>query len=344
MFGLQQQMSLCTITKVLALLLLVASADAHGYGHEYGDDDGSDTLVDFYTNDCPAARSIVQLTLKAAIQNDKGLAAALLRLHFHDCFVRGCDASVLLDSTPSNVAEKDSLANKNSIRGFETIDAIKSAVEAVCPGVVSCADILALAARDSVIEIGGPAWEVSSGRRDGLVSSSFESLVNLPPPFADLTTLVNMFAAKGLTEKEMVILSGSHTIGITHCGVIQNRLYNSTGPGGVDPTLDAAYAAKLKVQCPFGTGAGNVIPMDPKNGGAKFDSNYFSNVLANKGIFTSDAALITSSVSRAFVQVEASGPKKPFFDDFAAAMVKMSNIDVIRAPAGEVRRNCRVSN
>ncbi|KAL3695310.1 hypothetical protein R1sor_009386 [Riccia sorocarpa] len=87
--------------------------------------------------------------------------------------------------------------------------------------------------------IGGPSWKVSSGRRDGLVSNMNDPLGNLPPPFGDYPTLDSMFAAKGFSEKEMVVLSGAHTIGITHCGVIENRLYNSSGPGGVDPTLDA---------------------------------------------------------------------------------------------------------
>lgn len=64
--------------------------------------------------------------------------------------MQGCDGSILLDDTSSFTGEKRAAPNVNSARGFEVVDSIKSAVESVCPGVVSCADILALTARDSV--------------------------------------------------------------------------------------------------------------------------------------------------------------------------------------------------
>ena len=69
---------------------------------------------------------------------------------------QGCDASILLDSTSNNQAEKAATPNL-SLGGFDVIDEVKTKLEKTCPGVVSCANIITLAARDSV------SYQVSIG-------------------------------------------------------------------------------------------------------------------------------------------------------------------------------------
>uniref|UniRef100_A0A803QTA5 peroxidase n=2 Tax=Cannabis sativa TaxID=3483 RepID=A0A803QTA5_CANSA len=99
---------------------------------------------------CPSVTNIVGGVIQQALQTDPRIAASLIRLHFHDCFVIGCDGSLLLDSTDTIVSEKEGFGNINLARGFEVVVNIKTAVENACPGVVSCADILAIAAEEFV--------------------------------------------------------------------------------------------------------------------------------------------------------------------------------------------------
>jgi len=67
------------------------------------------------------------------------------------CVFQGCDASLLLDQGGNiTLSEKNAAPNNNSARGFDVVDKIKTAVENSCPSVVSCADVLALAAEASV--------------------------------------------------------------------------------------------------------------------------------------------------------------------------------------------------
>ncbi|CAI0549099.1 unnamed protein product [Linum tenue] len=79
------------------------------------------------------------------------MGASLLRMHFHDCFVNGCDGSILLDDTSNFTGEKTAGPNFNSVRGYDVVDKIKTELDKICRrSIVSCADILAVAARDSV--------------------------------------------------------------------------------------------------------------------------------------------------------------------------------------------------
>ncbi|KAI5657496.1 hypothetical protein M9H77_26289 [Catharanthus roseus] len=125
--------------------------------------------VGFYKNSCPRAESIIRDKVQRSFFLARGIAPGILRLHFHDCFVRGCDGSILIDSTATNSTEKDGPPNVNSLRGLDIIERAKSRIEATCKGVVSCADILAYAARDCFSKR-GLEWDVPVGRRDGRIS------------------------------------------------------------------------------------------------------------------------------------------------------------------------------
>lgn len=51
--------------------------------------DGADILLSFglYKNTCPPAELVVFSWVEKAVMEDPRMAASLLRLHFHDCFV-----------------------------------------------------------------------------------------------------------------------------------------------------------------------------------------------------------------------------------------------------------------
>lgn len=303
----------------------------------------ADLKLGFYDKSCPKAEKTVFDYVRKEITKAPTLAAPLLRMHFHDCFVRGCDASVLINSTSKKQAEKSAIPNL-TLRGFGFIDNIKSLVEKQCPGVVSCADILALTARDAVVAVGGPFWRVPTGRRDGLVSNATEALNNIPAPTFNFTALQRSFASKGLNVTDLVLLSGAHTIGISHCSSFSNRLYNFTGKGDEDPSLDKLYAANLKkLKCRTPNDNTSIVEMDPGSF-RTFDLDYYKLLLKRRGLFQSDAALTTVSAIKALILKLTEGPLEVFFNEFSRSMEKMNKIEVKTGKAGEVRRNCAVFN
>ncbi|KAJ9181986.1 hypothetical protein P3X46_006026 [Hevea brasiliensis] len=303
-------------SRLIFLLISIALAYEVGVCH------GGELRKDFYKDTCPQAEDIVRSIIWQNVANNATLPAKFLRMHFHDCFVRGCDASILLDSTPNNTAEK--------------------ALEKTCPGVVSCADIVALAARDSVsFQFKFPIWEVLSGRRDGLISQASEALSNIPSPFFNFTLLKQSFANKSLTVHDLVVLSGGHTIGVGHCNFFSNRLYNFMGKGDEDPSLNSTCASFLKTQCRSLADNTTTVPMDPLTP-LSFDNNYFKILVLNEGLFQSDAALLTDKDSSNIVD-ELLDPDN-FFNEFAQSIMRMGSIGVLTGSAGEIRKNCRVVN
>lgn len=300
----------------------------------------------FYEHSCPQAEKIIKDYVAEHVPHVPTIAATLLRTHFHDCFVRGCDASVLLNATGGNEAERDAAPNQ-TLRGFGFIDKVKALVEKECPGVVSCADILALTARDSVVVTGGPSWSVPTGRRDGTVSIKQEALDQIPAPTMNFTELLQSFKNKSLDLADLVWLSGGHTIGIAHCNSFTERLYNFTGrggPGDADPSLDPAYAANLRrTKCPTPTDNTTIVEMDPGSF-RTFDLSYYRGLLKRRGLFQSDAALITDAAAKADVVTAVNSPPEFFFQVFARSMVKMGAIEVKTGSEGEIRKHCAVVN
>ncbi|VVA99679.1 unnamed protein product [Arabis nemorensis] len=298
----------------------------------------------FYDKTCPYAEKIVQNVVNQHIQNVPSLAAGLIRMHFHDCFVRGCDGSILINATSRNQQVEKVAPPNLTVRGFDFIDLVKSTLESKCPGIVSCADIITLATRDSIVAIGGPTWSVPTGRRDGRISNFTEARDNIPPPFGNFTTLITLFGNQGLDVKDLVLLSGAHTIGVSHCSSFSNRLFNFTGVGDQDPSLDSEYAANLKTRrCLSIADNTTKVEMDPGSRNT-FDLSYFRLVLKRRGLFESDAALTMNSEALTQVRRFAEGSEQDFFAEFAKSMEKMGRIRVKTGSDGEIRRTCAVVN
>ncbi|WOK99789.1 peroxidase P7-like [Canna indica] len=291
----------------------------------------------YYDKTCPRALPTIKKAVSAAVARERRMAASLIRLHFHDCFVQGCDGSLLLKDADGIVSEQTALQNNGSVRGFGVVENIKSAVEAVCPGVVSCADILAVAARDSSVYVGGPTWTVKLGRRDSTTASRAVAQQNLPLAGADLNNLTAVFARQGLSLKDMVALSGSHTIGLARCVTFRGRIYNETN-------IDPSFARMRQRRCPATNNVGNdnLAPLDLVTPGS-FDNYYFKNLLQKKGLLHSDQILYNGAPTDDLV-LKYSKDSAAFYADFATAMVKMGDISPLTGSAGEIRKVCSFVN
>lgn len=305
-------------------------------------DGGSVLSQDYYKESCPKLEYYVREEVTRKKNETVVTIPAVLRLFFHDCFVNGCDASVLIAS-PYNDAEKNS-DDDNSLAGdgYDTVNRVKARVEKECPDVVSCSDILALAARDVVYLADGPYWIVELGRRDGLVSKASDVKGKLPGPDMKLKQLIDIFKNGGLSQLDMVALSGGHTVGFSHCTRFIDRLYNFSGTGKPDPSLNEDYARALMNACPRNVSKTIAVNMDPFSP-ITFDNTYYTNLEKGYGLFTSDQELYEDNASKKTVQ-EFSTNQTKFFEAFTEAMIKLGRVGVKTGNSGEIRRDCTAFN
>ncbi|CAI0625927.1 unnamed protein product, partial [Linum tenue] len=270
---------------------------------------------------------------------------------------QGCDGSVLLSGSAGGPSEEQGAPPNLSLRqeAFRIIEDLRARVHKQCGRVVSCSDILAVAARDSVALVytyifftrpqpcsnlirydnsGGPNYRVPLGRRDGLtLATRAATLDNLPPPTATTGQLLTALAPKNFDPTDVVALSGGHTIGISHCSSFTRRLYPSQ-----DATMDKTFANNLKAACPQAAAVDGTVNMDIRSPNL-FDNKYYVDLMNRQGLFTSDQDLYTDSRTRGIVTGFAIN-QSLFYEKFAVAMVKMGQLSVLTGSQGEIRGNC----
>ncbi|XP_062178512.1 peroxidase 16-like [Phragmites australis] len=287
---------------------------------------------DYYASICPNLETIVRGSVQQSMAKSPISAPAALRLFFHDCVVRGCDASIMIVNSNGDDEWRNSDNQSLKPDGFQTILNAKAAVDSdpQCRYKVSCADILALAAKESVYQSGGPNYQVELGRYDGRVST--RDIVVLPHANFNLDQLNAFFSGLGLSQTDMIALSGGHTLGAADCPFFQYRI-------GTDTTMDSSLAAQLRGTCSSNPNGFAFLDGSP----VSFDNAFYRNLQGGRGLLGSDQVLYSDTRSRGTVDYYASN-QGAFFGDFKAAMTKLGRVGVKTAATGEIRRDCRFPN
>ncbi|XP_028762974.1 peroxidase 42 [Neltuma alba] len=304
---------------------------------EQHDDPG--LVMNFYKEACPQAEDIIREQVKLLYKRHKNTAFSWLRNIFHDCAVQSCDASLLLDSTRRTLSEKET-DRSFGLRNFRYIETIKEAVERECPGVVSCADILVLSARDGIVALGGPYIPLKTGRRDGRKSRADVVEQYLPDHNESISVVLERFSAMGIDTPGVVALLGAHSVGRTHCVKLVHRLYPE-----VAPELNPDHIPHMLKKCPDAIPDPKAVQYVRNDRGTPMvlDNNYYRNILDNKGLLIVDHQLAYDKRTRPFVKKMAKS-QDYFFKHFSRAITLLSENSPLTGSKGEIRRQCNVAN
>ncbi|XVE84996.1 hypothetical protein DITRI_Ditri17bG0056800 [Diplodiscus trichospermus] len=300
----------------------------------------SQLSTDYYKKTCPHFHEVMQNVIAEKQQRAPSTAAAVLRVFYQDCFVGGCDASILVASNAFNKSERDA-DNNLSLAGdaFDLITRAKTALELQCPGIVSCSDILAVSARELVVMVGGPFYEVLLGRKDSKVSDPSMVESNIPKATTPISQSLSLFSDKGFSVEETVALIGAHTIGFSHCKEFANRIFNFSKTSEYDPAYNPTFAHELRNFCANYTKAPDMSVFNDVLTPKKFDNMYYKNLLRGLGLLSVDQAMVMDSRTKPFV-VQYAANQTAFFNSFARSMEKMSVYKIKTDKDGEVRRRC----
>ncbi|KAL5076650.1 hypothetical protein RYX36_015634 [Vicia faba] len=219
------------------------------------------------------------------------------------------------------------------------------------------ASLLRLHFHDCFVNLGGPSWEVGLGRRDSITASRADANKSIPAPFLNLDKLKASFANQGLSEKDLVALSGTnniittingnsfeltslitgaHTIGLARCSQFRAHIYN-------DSNIDPSFAKSLQSKCPR-TGNDDIHQPFDFQTPTHFDNLYYKHLLAKKGLVHSDQELFNGNPTTDKLVQKYANDNEEFFEDFAEGMVKMSNLNPLTGSKGQIRINCKKKN
>ncbi|GAB4830864.1 Peroxidase 42 [Ancistrocladus abbreviatus] len=306
---------------------------------EENEGSSSGLVMNFYKDACPQAEDIIREQVKLLYKRHKNTAFSWLRNIFHDCAVESCDASLLLDSTRRMMSEKE-MDRSFGLRNFRYLETIKEAVERECPGVVSCADILVLSARDGIVELGGPYIPLKTGRRDGRRSRAEMLEQYLPDHNESMSVVLERFRAIGINTPGVVALLGSHSVGRTHCVKLVHRLYPE-----VDPVFNPDHIPHMLKKCPDPIPDPKAVQYVRNDRGTPMvlDNNYYRNILDNKGLLLVDHQLATDKRTRPYV-VKMAKSQDYFFKEFSRAIAILSENSPLTGTKGEIRKQCNVVN
>nr|KYP41512.1 Peroxidase 21 [Cajanus cajan] len=254
--------------------------------------------------------------------------------------VKSCDASLLLETVPNGVVSEKTSSRSFGMRNFKYVNTIKAAVEQECPSTVSCADIVALSARDGIALLGGPSIEMKTGRRDSKESYVTEVEDSIPNHNDSISLVLSRFQAIAIDVEATVALLGAHSVGRVHCVNLVKRLYPT-----VDKTLDPTHAEYLKRRCPTPNPDPKAVMYSRNDLKTPMiiDNNYYKNILQHKGLLSVDEQLATDPRTAPYVQKMAND-NEYFHQQFSRAILLLSETNPISGDQGEIRKDCRYLN
>ncbi|XP_010528140.1 PREDICTED: peroxidase 21 [Tarenaya hassleriana] len=292
--------------------------------------------MNYYGESCPKAEEIIRQQVETLYYKHGNTAVSWLRNLFHDCAVKSCDASLLLETVESEQKSVRSFGMRN----FKYVKTIKDALERECPSTVSCADIVALSAREGIVMLKGPRIEMKTGRRDSRESYLGEVERLIPNHNDSLSSVLSTFDSMGIDLEATVALLGAHSVGRVHCVNLVHRLYPT-----VDPTLDPNYAQYLKGRCPTPNPDPNAVlySRNDRETPMVIDNFYFKNILEHKGLLTVDEELATDPRTAPYV-TKMAADNGYFYAQFSRGVRLLSETNPLTGDQGEIRRDCRFVN